>query len=304
MSNEIKRAHRPWAAWAVYGLTSLLGIVAFLYPFWLPAVQQTHQAGMAHAQDAPLLLSVLVGLCFAVLLLEVQSEAMSAKTVALLGVLVAMNSVLRFADVALPGPGGFSPIFLLIGVGGYVFGARMGFLLGALTLFVSALITGGVGPWLPYQMLTAGWMGMAAPLLRPLARAGGWAGRWGEVALLAAFSGLWGLLYGVVMNLWFWPFVAGSADLYWTPGIGVSEIVRRYAAFYVATSLVWDAVRLAGNVALMLAFGGPLLRLLRRFAQRFTFVYNPAPAALRLRPAPATRGHGERRGALSLEGRP
>lgn len=300
----MKSTKQPWAAWAVYSLTSLLGVTAFLYPFWLPALQQTNQTGMAHAQDAPLILSLLVGLCFAVLLLEVQSEAMSAKTVALLGVLVAMNSVLRFADVALPGPGGFSPIFLLIGVGGYVFGARIGFLLGALTLFVSALITGGVGPWLPYQMFTAGWMGMAAPVLRPLVRACGWEGRWGEVALLAVFSGVWGLLYGVVMNLWFWPYAVGSADLYWTPGIGAGAIVRRYAAFYVATSLAWDAMRLVGNVALMLAFGGPLLRLLRRFAQRFTFHYDPAPAALRLRPAPAAGVRGERRGELSLEGRP
>jgi energy-coupling factor transport system substrate-specific component len=296
----MQSAKQAWAAWAVYGLTTLLGVTAFLYPFWLPAVQQTTQAGMAHAQDAPLILSLLVGLCFAVLLLEVQSEAMSAKTVALLGVLVAMNSVLRFADVALPGPGGFSPIFLLIGVGGYVFGPRIGFLLGALTLFVSALITGGVGPWLPYQMFTAGWMGMAAPVLRPLVHAFGLEGRWGEVALLAAFSGAWGLLYGVVMNLWFWPYAVGSANLYWTPGIGVAAIVRRYAAFYVATSLVWDAVRLVGNVALMLAFGAPLLRLLRRFAQRFTFHYDPTPATRRLRPAPAAGMRGE----LSLESHP
>ncbi len=288
----------PWASWAVYVLTSLLGVTAFLYPFWLPALQQVTVTGMAHAQDAPLVLTLLVGLCFAVLLLEVQSEAMSAKSVALLGILVAINSVLRFADVALPGPGGFSPIFLLIGVGGYIFGPRMGFLLGALTLFVSALITGSVGPWLPYQMFTAGWMGMAAPLLRPLARTLNWTGRWAEVALLAAFSGAWGLIYGIIMNLWFWPFVVGSETLYWTPGIGVGAIVQRYAAFYVATSLVWDAVRLVGNVALMLAFGAPLLRLLRRFERRFSFQYDPTPALAHVRPGARVRGE------LSLESHP
>lgn len=299
-----ERVTNPWASWAIYVLTSGLGVAAFLYPFWLPALQQTSQAGMAHAQDAPLVLSVLVGLCFAVLLLEVQSEAMSAKTVALLGILVALNSVLRFADVALPGPGGFSPIFLLIAVGGYVFGARMGFLLGALTFFVSALITGGVGPWLPYQMFTAGWMGMTAPLLRAPVHGLRLQGQWGEVALLAAFAGVWGLLYGIVMNLWFWPFVVGSADLYWTPGIGVGAILQRYAAFYVATSLVWDAVRLVGNVALMLAFGGPLLRLLNRFARRFAFHYDPTPATARLRAADVVHGLGESAGELRLEGQP
>jgi energy-coupling factor transport system substrate-specific component len=31
-----------------------------------------------------------------------------------LGVLVALNAVLRFIEVAIPGPGGFTPIFFLI----------------------------------------------------------------------------------------------------------------------------------------------------------------------------------------------
>ncbi|HXF64030.1 MAG TPA: ECF transporter S component [Caldilineaceae bacterium] len=289
----------------VYILTSGLGALAFLYPFWLPAAAQAGQRQMAHAADAPLVLSLLVGLCFAVLLLEVQSAGMSAKTVALLGILVAINSVLRFADAALPGPGGFSPIFLLILLGGYVFGARVGFLLGALTLFVSALITGGAGPWLPYQMFTAGWMGMSAPLLRPVARGLGLAGRWGETALLALYGGLWGLLYGVIMNLWFWPYItAGDAGHYWTPGIGVAATVQRYALFYVTTSLVWDTMRLVGNVALVALFGRPLLRILARFHRRFGFAYDPTPALL---PAPAAQPAGYRREAasgLSLRGQP
>ena len=203
---------------AIYLLTTGLGIAAFLYPFWLPAAQQATMTGMAHAQDAPLLLSVLAGLCFVVLLFEVQSQGMSAKVVALLGILTAMNAVLRFAEVAIPGPGGFSPIFLLITLGGYVFGARFGFLLGALTLFVSAIITGGVGPWLPYQMFTAGWAGMAAPLCRPVVRWLRAEGRWGEVAVLAGYGAGWGLLYGLIMNIWFWPFVAGGQQMYWQAG--------------------------------------------------------------------------------------
>ena len=165
-------------ATAVYGITTLVGLVAFLYPFWLPAVEQgTHGGGMAHAGDAPLVLTLLVVLAFAVLLLEVQRAALSAKMVALLGVLVAINSVLRFADAAIPGPGGFSPIFVLIILGGYVFGPRVGFLLGVLTLLVSALVTGGMGPWLPYQMFVAGWAGMSAVVVRPVACVGGVAAR-------------------------------------------------------------------------------------------------------------------------------
>jgi energy-coupling factor transport system substrate-specific component len=242
-----------------------------------------------------LLLSALAGLCFVVLLFEVQSQGMSAKVVALLGILTAMNSVLRFAEVAIPGPGGFSPIFLLITLGGYVFGARFGFLLGTLTLFVSAIITGGVGPWLPYQMFTAGWAGMAAPLCRPVVRGLHAEGRWGEVAVLAAYGAGWGLLYGLIINIWFWPFVSGSPQMYWQPGIGLEETLRRYAAFYIVTSLFWDSMALVGNALLIGGFGRPVLRVLQRFQQRFDFEYiAPARAATATVPHPSLPSPGFR----------
>ncbi len=264
---------------AVYGLSTALGVAAFLYPFWLPAVSQSPWMGQAHAADAPLTLTLLVGLCFAVLLVEVQGEATSAKFVALLGILVAINAVLRFVEVAIPGPGGFSPIFFLVALTGYVYGGRFGFLMGALTLFVSALMTGTAGPWLPYQMFTAGWLGMSAPVCRGPVRALRMEGRPGEVAVLAIFSGVWGMLYGVIMNVWFWPFAAGPAEQYWQPGIGAAETLKRYAAFYAATSLVWDLMRAGGNAALMAAFGLPVLRVLRRFHRRFAFQYRSDSAA-------------------------
>ncbi len=270
---------------AVYVLTSLVGIVAFLYPFWLPALPPTVNSGMAHAADAPLVLTLLVGFSFAVLLLEVQEEAINAKVIALLGVLVAINSILRFAEVAVPGPGGFSPVFLLIVLTGYVFGGRFGFLMGALTMLVSGVITGSAGPWLPYQMFTAGWMGMSAVLCRPLVAMIGRQGKWSEVAVLAAFIGLWGMLYGAIMNIWFWPYIdagalpAASQSTAWAPGASVWETVQRYAAFYLATSLIWDTARLVGNAGLMLAVGMPVLRVLRRFQMRFAFTYVPDPVS-------------------------
>lgn len=257
----------------VYGVSSLIGVVAFLYPFWLPGLMQTRQIGLAHGQTAPFVLSLLVFLCLVVLLLEVQQDGISTRLVALLGVLVALNTVLRFAEVAVPGPGGFSPIFFLIITTGYVFGARFGFLMGALTLFVSSLVTGGVGPWLPYQMLTAAWMGMSAAPFKPLLARLGLANRVPEVVVLAALSAWWGLTYGLIMNIWFWPFASGDPSQYWQAGITLWETLERYAAFYLVTSLAWDLLRAFGNALLMFAFGLPTLRLLRRFHARFAFVY-------------------------------
>jgi energy-coupling factor transport system substrate-specific component len=194
--------------------------------------------------------------------------------------LVSMNAILRFAEVAMPGPGGFSPIFFLIVLTGYTYGGGFGFLMGAMTLLVSALITAGVGPWLPYQMFTAGWVGMSAALCRPLVSWLGWHAEWPEVVILAGFNGIWGLLYGAIMNVWFWPFAIGPAEQHWQPGMAWTDAIGHYALFYAATSLAWDAMRLLGNVILTLSFGLPTLRALRRFQRRFDFSWSAAPSGL------------------------
>jgi len=271
---------RTWLGWAIYGLTSLTGLLAFLYPFLLPQLAQAQEQTAA----TPLLTTLLVALCFVVLLLEVQGDAVNTKFIALLGVLVAINAVLRFVEVAIPGPGGFSPIFFLIVLTGYAYGARFGFLMGALTLLVSALVTGTMGPWLPYQMLTAGWCGLTAAFLRPIVHLAARVtprveGRRWEIILLAIAGGVWGLLYGAIMNISFWPFATGTEVQHWSTGITLVETLKRYAAFYIATSLLWDLMRALGNVAMMAAFGGPTLRTLRRFRRRFAFTYHAAEDA-------------------------
>jgi energy-coupling factor transport system substrate-specific component len=192
---------------------------------------------------------------------------------------VAVNAVLRFAEVAVPGPGGFSPIFVLIILAAYVYGGRFGFLMGSLTLLVSAIITGGVGPWLPAQMFAAGWVGISAGLCQPIVQRLGLEKGRAEVVALAAIGGAWGVAYGVIMNLWFWPFMAGPADMYWAPGVSLAATLERYLTFYLATSAIWDAMRAVGNVGLLLLVGAPTLRVLRRFQRRFSFTYLPEPSA-------------------------
>lgn len=264
---------------AIYGLTTSIGVIAFIYPFIMPSIQ-AWTGRQVQANAAPLLLTVLVGLCFIVLLLEIQGQAVNVKFLALLGILVSMNAVLRFLEIAVPGPGGISPIFFLIILTGYIFGGRLGFLMGALTLLVSALITGTIGPWLPYQMFTASWIGLSAPLCRLLVQMKRAEGQRFEVVVLAAFAALWGFIFGAVMNLWFWPFAVGPADQYWEAGIGILETLKRYAAFYAVTSFVWDTLRAGGNLLVMLALAAPTLRALRRFQRRFDFQYQPTPDAV------------------------
>jgi energy-coupling factor transport system substrate-specific component len=266
----------------IYLAATLSGLLVLLYPFFLPAVTLGGGFGTFRAGEMPAMMTLLLGLCLLVILVEAQGPVMNTRLIALLGILVAINSALRFLETAIPGPGGFSPIFFLIILVGYAFGGRVGFLMGALTLLVSALVTGGVGPWLPGQMFTAGWVGMSTAMLRPVMRKLSTMAPKGnplpvklEIIALATYGLLWGFLYGAVMNLWQWPFIAGPQDQSWSAGLGLGETVRRYLAFYLVTSLVWDAIAASGNFLLLLAFGAPALKALRRFQCRFTFRYTP-----------------------------
>jgi energy-coupling factor transport system substrate-specific component len=279
-------------SFAIYFIGSAVGVLAFIYPFFLPKMVRNTSIGSARLVEMPLLLTVLLGLSLLLLLFEMQGKAVDTKLVALLGVLIAINTALRFIEIAIPGPGGFSLIFFLIILTGYVYGGRFGFLMGALTLLVSALVTGGIGPWLPGQMLAAGWTGMSAPLLRLLTRLLKLEGRYGEVLLLAFFGALWGLLYGGIMNLWSWPFIAGPEGQSWAPGLGILDSLGRYTAYYLVTSLTWDLMRAGGSFALLLFFAEPTLRALRRFQRRFEFAYSnpPEPATM-----PAGQVHPHRR---------
>ncbi|HYP39975.1 MAG TPA: ECF transporter S component [Chloroflexia bacterium] len=252
-------------------LTTLLGLWAFLYPFFLPPNPGEETA--SHAADAPLIFLLVMGLCLTAIVADMEMRAIDSKTVALLGVLVATNSLLR----PLQGPGGFSVFLILPILCGYVFGGLFGFLLGAVSVLVSAIFTGGVGPWMPFQMLVVGWVGLASSALPERAISRMWHGRL-ERWLLAAWGALAGILFGAMMNLWFWPYiiVGGTfpAEQVWHPGAGLLDAVQRYLAFYLATSLPWDLWKSAGNVLLILFLGPPVLRLLKRYKQRFFFKYS------------------------------
>jgi energy-coupling factor transport system substrate-specific component len=247
---------RPRSAVAV-ALTSVVGLVSFLWPLFVDA-----GAGLGHDRDAPWLFVLLLPMLLAIVLAEVSEGGLDAKAVALLGVLAAIGAVLRPLG---GGATGAELIFFLLLIAGRVFGPAFGFLLGAVTLFASALLTAGVGPWLPFQMLGAAWVGLLAGLLP---RASGRA----ELLMLAAYGLVSGLLYGVLLNMSFWPFATYlESSLSYVPGDPLSDNLARFAAFDLATSLGWDLLRGITNAILVLALGRPVLLALRRASRRAAF---------------------------------
>jgi energy-coupling factor transport system substrate-specific component len=242
----------------VYLLVVLVGAGAFLYPFWIPS---TALPNAAHSGDAPLVAAIVGALVVVTMALEVRRGTMSGATIAILGVLAASAGLLRLFAL----PGGGNGIYFLVILAAAAFGPRFGLLLGLCAMAVSAVITGGIGPWLPFQMLALAWMGGLAGVvglgtahLRPRI----------EVLVLAAYGWIWGFVYGGIMNLWFWPFQRDGGPLSWGPGLDFAETVQHYWSFYVTTSLAWDAASALTNATLILLTGAVLLRTLRRFAHR------------------------------------
>jgi energy-coupling factor transport system substrate-specific component len=255
----IRLGHRSSLLLAV---TTIFGIVAFGWPL---LIHQSAGANTAHSGDAPWVFVALVPLLIAIVMAELSEGGIDAKAIALLGILAACFSALRIAS---PGIDGFEPEWFLLILAGRVFGRGFGFVLGAVALFTSALVTGGIGPWLPFQMLAAAWIGFGAgslPAVRGLV----------ERLLLAGYGVVAALFYGLLTNFWFWPFVGSETRYSFVPGAGVASNLHRFLLFDLTTSMGFDLTRAVTCAVLILVLGRPVLAALRRASRRA--VFEPSP---------------------------
>lgn len=242
----MRSAIKPW----LFVIANLVGVFVFAWPFIIPVV--------APQIDAPWILAVLLVCLSALLFAELERAGLGPKMIALIAVLGAAMVALR-----LPGyVAGFSAMFIVVLVAGNSFGPGFGFLLGAVGTFASALFVGGLGPWLPFQMVAVGWVGAGAG---SVPRPSSWSAR---IAILAAYGFIAAFLFGAVINLYFWPFLAGSSRLGWDARATGLVNLRHYAAFYAVTSLGWDAVGAIGNVVMVVLLARPLLGAFDRAARR------------------------------------
>jgi energy-coupling factor transport system substrate-specific component len=235
-------------------IASLFSIAGFVWPFFY--------AG----QDLPrtqLFFWIAIIAAFVLVIIEISSARLDAKSVALLGVLAALISALRPLGA---GAVGIEPMWFVLILSARVFGASFGFLLGIISMFASALLTGGLGPWLGYQMFAAAWIGMAAGLLPKKV-----SGR-SEIAMLLVFGALAAGTFGLLMDLQFWPWaLGGNTQLSYIPGGSLSENFARFITFHFASAMAWDIPR-AIFTCVLIAFTGPsVLSALRRTYTRAAF---------------------------------
>lgn len=238
-------------------IASAVAIMAFSWPFFVSPGSTVNESTIA-----PILFGAALLLCLVIVLVEVSEVGLDAKALALLGVLSALGAALRPLGA---GTAGVELVFVLVVLGGRALGPGFGFVLGCTTLFASALITAGVGPWMPYQMFGCAIVGFGAGLLP---RATGRRELW----MLVAYGVVSAFVYGLLLNLSFWPFAIGSGtNISYVAGAGVVENLHRYLLFDVTTSLGWDTGRAITNGVLLLLAGPSVLAALRRSARRASF---------------------------------
>jgi energy-coupling factor transport system substrate-specific component len=238
------------------GLVSLGGLVLFCWPFF----------GSGLPANTPAW-ALTIGCVAGLLLVEAGTRELDSRAVALLAAIAAIDTALRLTVIE--GIGGFNPIYFLVLCAGYIFGTSFGFLAGALSILVSAIAGGGVGPWVPYQVFALGWVGVVAGL------AGHWriqAPGWRDLLVLAGVGAIMGWLFGALLDITDWvPVYRGNPTLGWEPGMAPATALIHFARFYLLTSLAYDTFRAVGNVVMVLALGAPVLAALARLKARLTF---------------------------------
>ena len=254
MSNP--RAERSNYSRHIFVVFSVVALVVFTWPLFAGS-------GLVEPGVAITLSLVTIPVIVVVLSLMADSSLRSVNTLALVGVLAGVAALARVLST---GFGGFELVFVVVILGGRALGARPGFVVGVLAIALSSLVWGGFGPWTPYQMIALGWVGLGAGLIPTT-----WGRQFGvgsrrEVLMLAAYGVVASYLFGLLMNLWFWPVAVGpETSISLDSGASLGENLASFLLYCLATStLTWDTVRAITTVVTLVLVGGAALRALRR----------------------------------------
>ena len=152
------------------------------------------------------LILFIVGVFYAIFKMY-EAKKPPVESIVLIAVLTAIAVVGRIILMSIPAVNLASFIIIMVGV---VFGKEEGFLVGALTAFVSGLFM-GMGYWVLFQMLAWGLMGASAGFL---------ASRFDSVGFRIVFGLLWGFLYGWITDI--------SAIFYSGTALEITTIIALY----------------------------------------------------------------------------
>ncbi|MDR6506750.1 ATP-binding cassette domain-containing protein [Arthrobacter oryzae] len=253
---------------AALAAANLVALASFCWPLLAAAFPEDAAAALPYAALAIAPLAVVA------IVVSLDGSVSSAHTVALLGVLAAVGSAVRVAST---GVGGVEAVFILLILAGRAFGARFGMLLGAATIAVSSALWSGIGPWTPFQIFACSWVAAGAGLLPRRVRGKA------ELWMLCGYGVVASYLFGLLTNLWFWPFAVGAGTgISYVPGAPLGTNLSSFLLYSLVTSTAgWDTLRAVTTIIGIAVVGRAILAAFRRVKP----VYNDGGRATKALPA-------------------
>ena len=196
-----------------------------------------------------LLSVVIIALALLAFFWRFEIKGVTSKEIALIATLASLAAISRVPFAVLPG---VQPTTFIVMMAGYVFGPQTGCMVGAIAALVANFFL-GQGPWTPWQMFGWGLCGLSAGLL-----AGGQ--KEFSLSIFAILAGLWGYLFGWIMNVWHWV------------GFIYPLTLETFLVTYL-TSFTFDTFHAAGNVVFAVLLGKSFYQILTRFRKKMLFVY-------------------------------
>jgi energy-coupling factor transport system substrate-specific component len=240
-----------------------LALMGFIWPFLVSTEDSADKAGWFFLAATSLAVALIVAL--------IATDNLGSKNVAFLGILTALVAALRPLGV---GAIGIEPMWFALILASRAMGPTFGFLLGALSMVLSALLTGGIGPWLGYQVFAAAIIGTGVALIPARMRG------WREIALLALYGAIASEFFGIAMDLQFWPWALGyGTEISYQPGAALSTNLGNFFTYHFLSALAWDIPRATITVILISIAGIPVLTALRRARHQASFI-TPAEFAV------------------------
>jgi energy-coupling factor transport system ATP-binding protein len=267
---------------AVLAAANLLALAAFCWPLLAAAFPEDAAAALPYAALAIAPIAVVA------IVVSLDGSVRSAHTVALLGVLAAVGSAVRVAST---GVGGVEAVFILLILAGRAFGPRFGMLLGAATIALSSALWGGIGPWTPFQIFACAWVGAGAGLLPRRVRGKA------ELWMLCGYGVVASYLFGLLTNLWFWPFAVGAGTgISYVPGAPLGTNLSSFLLYSLLTSTAgWDTLRAITTIVGIAVVGRAILAALRRVKPVSGAVPGPGGQAVQAQSAQAKSTQSEDR---------
>jgi energy-coupling factor transport system substrate-specific component len=233
-----------------------LAALGFFWPFFVPTNEMAEKASWFFLAATPLILLLVIVL--------VTQEELGSKKIALLGILTALIAALRPLGI---GAIGIEPMWFALIIAARTMGPTFGFLLGTLSMALSALLTGGIGPWLSYQIFAAALIGWGTIFIPAKLRGAK------EVIALIFYGILAAGFFGIAMDLQFWPWTLGpGTELSYLPGGALAENLDRFFTYHFVSALAWDIPRAVLTTILLSIAAKPMLTALRRSDEISRFV--------------------------------